>query len=151
MASSPYDNSSVVPGMNSIHSRITYMPSMGYTGYGGFPTNSANCGIGSCHPSDVIYGAAAAAGVAPPRHIGQPPVAHSQTQSLTPVHMGADLDLSGMRSNDIQEHVSMRSNSESSLPEQLDRINGDGCKPLHGLSSLRLKARGHMTSPVAFE
>ena len=117
---------------------------VGYSGYNTFAPATVACTIASYHPSDVIYGAAAAAGVAPLRPSATPLVAHSQpqTQLLTPV-IGPDDDVSGgMRSSVLHETGTVRN---LTVPDELDGIAMEGAKRISSISSLRLKAKEHIT------
>lgn len=92
-------------------------PNVGFSGYNNMP---------SYHGSDVIYGAAAAAGVAPFRPPLTPPVAHqAQTHLLTPIG-------------------SVGTDGVQSVSEKMETTIGDGSKRISSISSLRLKAKGHI-------
>ena len=120
--------------MNSLHPRLGYMShTVGYTGYNTFAPVTAPGTMASYHPSDVIYGAAAAAGVAPLRPSAAPPPAHSQTQAhlITSMTTSPEEDMSGMCSPVLHESIS----------DQLDGIALDGSKRISSISSLRLKAK----------
>ena len=68
-----HDNTGHCSSMNSLHPRLGYMShTVGYTGYNTFAPVTTACTMASYHPSDVIYGAAAAAGVAPLRPSATP-------------------------------------------------------------------------------
>ena len=113
---------------------------VGYTGYNTFAPVTTACTMASYHPSDVIYGAAAAAGVAPLRPSATPPTAHSQTQAhlITSIITSPEEDMSGMRSPVLHE----------SVPDQLDGIAIEGSKRISSISSLRLKAKEHVAPHV---
>ena len=127
--------------MNSLHPRLGYMShTVGYTGYNTFAPVTAPGTMASYHPSDVIYGAAATAGVAPLRPSAAPPPAHSQMQAhlITSMTTSPEEDMSGMRSPVLHE----------SIPDQLDGIALDGSKRISSISSLRLKAKEHVAPHV---
>ena len=113
---------------------------VGYTGYNTFAPVTAPGTMTSYHPSDIIYGAAAAAGVAPLRPSAAPPPAHSQMQAhlITSITTSPEEDMSGMRSPVLHE----------SIPDQLDGIAMEGSKQISSISSLRLKAKEHVVPHV---
>ena len=136
-----HDNTASCSSMNPLHPRLGYMShTVGYSGYNTFTPVTAACTMASYHPSDVIYGAAAAAGVAPLRPSVAPPAAHAQTQNhiISAINTCPDEQMSGMRSSILQE----------STPDQLDEIAMEGSKRISSISSLRLKAKEHITPQV---
>ena len=142
----PHDNATACPSVNSLHTRLGYMSHpMGYSGYNTFAPVTAACTMTSYHPSDVIYGAAAAAGVAPLRPPATPPAAHSQTQrQLLGPMITPDDDVSGMCSSSLHDPGTVRN---ASVPDQLDGIAMEGAKRISSISSLRLKAKEHIITP----